>query len=81
MSRLFPGFWAAKKAAERWLAKNPPEAYRDIIRVWGVLNTHRPPGQTSWSRAIVRHGADPGEALAAVLGVPAEDIRVRDRPK
>jgi MFS family permease len=70
---------AAKKAAERWLAKNPPEAYRDIIRVWGVLNTHRPPGQTSWSRAIVRHGADPGEALAAVLGVPAEDIRATGR--
>jgi len=27
----------------------------------------------------VRHGADPGEALAEVLGVAAEDIRVRER--
>jgi hypothetical protein len=35
-------------------------------------------GQTSWSRALVRHGADPGLALAEVLGVSAEDIRVRD---
>jgi hypothetical protein len=69
MSRFFPGLWATKKAAERWLPKNPPEAYRDIIRVWGVLNAYRPPGQTSRSRALVRHGADPGEALAAVLGI------------
>ena len=28
---------------------------------------------------LVRHGADPGEALAGVLGVPAGDVRVRDR--
>jgi hypothetical protein len=28
--------------------------------------------------ALVRHGVDPGLALAGVLGVPAEDIRVRD---
>jgi hypothetical protein len=81
MSRLFPTVWATKKAAERWTAKNPPEAYRDIIRVWGVLNTYRPPGQTSWSKALGRHEADPGEALAGVLGVSAEDIVVRDRPE
>jgi hypothetical protein len=77
LCRLFPDLWATKKAAERWIVKNPPEAYRDIIRVWGVLNAYRPPGQTNWSRALVRHGADPREALAGVLGVPAEDIRVR----
>jgi hypothetical protein len=59
--------------------KNPPKAYRDIIRVRGVLNTYRPPGQTSWSKVLVRHGADPREALAEVLGVGAGDIRVRDR--
>ena len=70
--------WATKKAAERWIAKNPPEAIRDIIRVWGVLNTYRPRGQTSWSRALVRHGAKAREAIAAVLGVPAEQIGVRD---
>jgi hypothetical protein len=32
----------------------------------------------SQSKALVRHGADPGEALAAVLGVPTEDVRVRN---
>jgi hypothetical protein len=46
----------------------------------GGLNTYRPPGQTSWSKAIVRHGVDPRVALAGVLWVPAEDIRIRDRP-
>jgi hypothetical protein len=70
--------WATKKAAERWIAKNPPEAIRDIIRVWGVLNGYRPKGQTRWSRALVRHGADAQAAIAAVLGVPAEDLVTRD---
>jgi hypothetical protein len=79
MSRLFPNLWATKKAAERWIVKTPLKAYIDIIRVWGVLNTYRPPGQTRWSKALVRHGAEPGEALAEVLGVPAGDVRVRDR--
>jgi hypothetical protein len=37
-----------------------------------------PPGQTIWSKALVRHGADPGLALAGVLGVRAGDIQVRD---
>ena len=79
LTRLFPALWLTKKSAERWTAKNPPKAYTDIIRVWGVLNTYRPPGQTSWSKALVRHGADPRVALAAVLGVTAEEIRVRER--
>src|SRR5262249_46780246 len=88
LSRLFPHRWETRKAAERagsprtpqrLIAKNPPEAYRDIIRVWGVLNTYRPPGQTRWSKALVRHGADPGAALARVRGVGADDIGVRDR--
>jgi hypothetical protein len=78
LAKLFPDLRDTQKAAERWLAKNPPEAIRDIIRVWGVLNTYRPPGQTSWSRALVRHGADARSALAAVLGAPAKDIVVRD---
>jgi hypothetical protein len=34
-----------------------------------------------WSKALVRHGADPGVALAAVLGVAVEEIRCRDRAK
>ena len=58
--------------------EDPPEAQRDKIRVWGVLNTYRPKGQTSWSKALVRHGADARMAIAAVLGVPAEDIGVRE---
>ena len=57
---LFPHLWDTEKAAEHWARKNHPEAYRGIIRVWGVLNTYRPPGQTRWSKALVRHGADPG---------------------
>jgi hypothetical protein len=77
LAALLPELWGSEKAAERWLAKNPPEAYRDIIRVWGVLKTYRPSGQTSWSKAVVRHGADPRAALAEVLGVAAEDIQVR----
>jgi hypothetical protein len=43
-----------------------------------VLNTYRPKGQTSWSKALVRHGVDAGLALVSVLGVPAEDVQVRD---
>jgi hypothetical protein len=38
-------------------------------------------GQTSWSKALVRHEADPGMALAGVLGVLADDIRLGDRAK
>jgi hypothetical protein len=71
LTRLFPELWDTQKAAERWLAKNPPEAIRDIIRVWGVLNGYRPKGQTNWSKALVRHGAGAREAITAVLEVPA----------
>jgi hypothetical protein len=78
LTRLFSALWATRKAAERWIAKNPPEAIGDIIRVWGVLNSYRPQGQTSWSRALMRHGADARSAIAAVLGVPAQHIGVRD---
>jgi hypothetical protein len=44
-----------------------------------LLIGDRLPGQTSWSKALVRHGADPRPALAWVLGVSG-DIRVKDRP-
>ena len=80
LTRLFPELWRTRKAAEDWARKNPLALSIFIIKVWGVLNTYRPPGQTRWSKALVRHGADAREALAAVLGVPGEDIRVRDRP-
>jgi hypothetical protein len=55
-----------------------PPALQHPLDLRGVLNTYRPPGQTSWSKALVRHGADARAALAGVLGVPAEGIRVRD---
>ena len=77
LTRLFPALWETRKAAEHWTAKNPPEANRNIIRVWGVLNAYRAPRQTRWSKALVRHGAEAHVALAKVLGVPTEDIRIR----
>jgi hypothetical protein len=39
---------------------------------------YKPKRQRRWSKALVRHGADARSALAAVLGVPAADIGVRD---
>jgi hypothetical protein len=75
---LFTELWRTRKAAEDWGRKNPLTCTISFIRVWGVLNTYRPPGQTRWSMAIERHGADPRVALAEVLGVPAGDIRLRD---
>jgi len=34
----FPGRWATKKAAERWTAKNPPEAIRAcILHLSGII--------------------------------------------
>ena len=39
---------------------------------------YKPKRQRCWSRALVRHGVEAREALA-VLGVPAEEIGVRDR--
>jgi hypothetical protein len=42
------------------------------------LTRARPSCQTRWSKALVRHGADPAVALAGVLEVSAEDIRVRE---
>ena len=38
---------------------------------------YKPKRQRSWSRALVRHGADARSAIAAVLGMPAEQIGVR----
>jgi hypothetical protein len=77
LARLFPGLWPTKKAAERWNEKNPPEAHRDIIRVWGVFVDYKSKRQRRWSRALVRHGAVPRTAIAAVLGVAAGNIQVR----
>ena len=78
LARLFPSLWATRKAAKRRLEKESLNADRDIIRVWGLLHQYRPPGQTSWSKTLVRHGADVRAALAEVLGVSAGDIKVRE---
>jgi hypothetical protein len=55
----------------------PQDAIRDVIRVGG-FSIALTAGQTSRSRALVRHGADAREAIAAVLEVPAVQIGVRD---
>ena len=57
--------------------KNTPNPNKRTMSLWGVLNEYRPPGQTSWSKALMRHGADARAALAEGLGVTAENIRVR----
>jgi hypothetical protein len=78
LARLLPDLWTTAKAAERWIVKNPLNPQSSIITLWGVVNRYRPPGQTSWSKALVRHGADPRTAIAGVLGVAAEDVQVRE---
>ena len=80
LTRLFPELWRTRKAAEDWVRKNPLNPRISIIRLRGILNDYHPPGQTRWSRAVVRHGADPRTALAAVLGTNIEDVRVKDSP-
>jgi hypothetical protein len=77
LNRLLPKLWATKKAAEHWSAKNPPEAYTNTIRVWGVLAEYRPRSQRRWSKALVRNGSDPAAALAAVFDRSVEDILVK----
>ena len=80
LTRLLPELWETEKAAERWLGNNPLNPDVSIIRLWGVIHLYRHTGRRGkWSRALVRHGADPRAALAKVLGVPAGDIRLRDR--
>jgi hypothetical protein len=78
LARLFPELWGTEKAVELWSGNNPLNPYISIIRLWGVIHLYRPKGRRGkWSKALIRHGADPRVALAAVLGVTAEDIRVR----
>ena len=78
LTRLFPELWRTRKAAEDWARKNPLKSLISTIRVWGVLKTYRPPGQTRWSKVLVRHGADPRLALAAVLEIAPEEIQMRE---
>ena len=77
MSRLSPPVWATKKAAERWLAKTPPRAYRDINRVWGVLKTPFAGSDELVKGAGAAWGRSE-EALAAVLKMAPDYIQVRE---
>jgi hypothetical protein len=79
LARLFPGLWETEKAAERWLGNNPLNPVVSIVRLEGVIHLYLPSGRRGpWSKALVRQGADPRMALAAVLGLAAEDIQVRE---
>ena len=79
LTRQFPGLWATERAAEDWAGNNPLNPHISIIRLWGVIHLYRPRGRRGkWSRALVRHGANAGRALAEVLGVPAGDIQLGD---
>jgi hypothetical protein len=81
LSYRFPELWLTPKTAEHWLRKNPLNSSVSIIRLWGVIAFYRPCGRRGrWSRALVRHGAEAQAALAGVLGLAAEDIRVRGCP-
>jgi len=60
-------------------AQKPTEPPICIIRVWGGIVDYKPKLQRRWSKALVRHGADARAAIAAVLGVVAEDLVTRDR--
>ena len=75
--RSFPRLWDTQKAAERWLDKNPLEPHRDIIRVWEVLDYRAGPRHRRWSKALVRHGANPRLAVAEVLNLSVGEIQVR----
>jgi hypothetical protein len=44
------------------------EADRERASPSPAASSYRPPGQTSWSKALVRHGTDGKLALAEVLG-------------
>ena len=82
LTRLFPELWGTEKAAERWLGNNPLNPLISIIRLWGVIAAYRRAARRGrWSKALVRHGADPTSALAAVLGMLAGDVRVRVSPE
>ena len=78
LSDLFPELWGTESAAEAWLRKNRLNPSISIIRLWAVFVDYKPKRQRRWSRALVRHGADPRIALARVLGIAPEDIQFRE---
>jgi hypothetical protein len=75
---LFPTQWRTGKAVERWISKNPPDAYRDIIRVGGLLSHTGAPGKPGGgSRRWCGMGPMRGRRSAEVLGVRADILLVR----
>jgi hypothetical protein len=78
LSELLPELWSTESAADGWLRKNRLNPFVSLIRLWAVFMDYKPKRQRRWSKALVRHGADLRSALAAVLGVAAEDIHVRE---
>jgi hypothetical protein len=48
------------------------------LGLWGVLKEHRLGLETSCSKALVRHEADPGATLAGMLNLSLRDIQVRE---
>lgn len=74
----FPELWPTEQAAGKWLEKKPLESCKGTIRHWGFLAEYRPEGQTSWSKAIVRHGVeDEGAAIESVSGLPSGSVLIR----
>jgi hypothetical protein len=78
LSELLPEIWGTEDAAEAWLRKNRLNPLISIIRLWAVFVDYKPRRQRRWSRALVRHGADPRMALARVLDLSPADIQVRE---
>jgi hypothetical protein len=68
LSDLLPELWGTESAAEAWLRKNRLNRSISIIRLWAVSVDYKPKRQRRWSKALVRHGADPRQAIAEVLG-------------
>jgi hypothetical protein len=70
LCRLFPSLWATRKAAKRWLEKEPLNAHRDIIRVGGFLTSTarraRRAGPGRWSGT----GPIPSRRWRRCLGSP-----------
>lgn len=75
----FPGLWESRKAAQRWLDKNPLGRSKSMIRLWGLFE-YLPTGQKRWSKALIRDGVTDGAAaLGKVLGISPECLRVRSK--
>ena len=87
---MFPVVCATVELRGPACGKPAPRRSQQRPKAVEILDSFRPryetsydgrkphPGPTGRSKALVRHGVDPNVVLAAVLGGPAEDIRVRD---